>query len=73
MNTTPNFLSLWNPHFILHRTYLIAFSFRLTGSLAEAEDMVQETFLACADVDPEPVANHRAWSSECAPIGASIF
>jgi RNA polymerase sigma-70 factor (ECF subfamily) len=61
MSTTPSYLADWDKHFILHRPHLIAFSFRLTGSLAEAEDMVQETFIACDGTDPLTIENHRAW------------
>lgn len=33
----------------------------MTGSLAEAEDIVQETFVACLGTDPAEILNHRAW------------
>jgi RNA polymerase sigma-70 factor (ECF subfamily) len=56
-----NYLTAWEPQFIKHRPFLLSFSFRLTGSLSEAEDMVQETFLACAETDPAGVSNHRSW------------
>lgn len=44
-----------------HRPFLIAFSFRMTGSLAESEELVQETFLECAEIDPAGIQNHRSW------------
>ena len=39
----------------------MAFSFRLTGSLAEAEDIVQDTFIECAKYNPDEIQNHKAW------------
>jgi RNA polymerase sigma-70 factor, ECF subfamily len=56
-----NYLNAWEPHLTKHRPFLLSFSFRLTGSLSEAEDMVQETFIACAETDPATVNNHRSW------------
>lgn len=44
-----------------HRPYLVSFAFRMTGSLAEAEDLVQETFLAIDQVDPSTIENHKSW------------
>lgn len=51
----------WEPYLILHRPYLVSFAFRMTGSLAEAEEIVQETFLECANIEPSQIKNHRAW------------
>lgn len=56
-----NHLAAWETHFTKHRPFLLSFSYRLTGSLSEAEDMVQEAFIACAETDPETVSNHRSW------------
>ena len=56
-----NFLSAWEPRLLQHKQYLIAFAFRMTGSLAEAEDIVQDTFIECAYVDPLTIDNHKAW------------
>jgi RNA polymerase sigma-70 factor (ECF subfamily) len=39
----------------------MSFSFRMSGSLTESEDIVQDTFLSCADVNPESVLNHKSW------------
>src|SRR6476660_350810 len=56
-----NYLNAWEPVFTKHRPFLLSFSFRLTGSLSEAEDMVQDTFIACAETDPSTISNHRSW------------
>lgn len=61
MNNESNFLPQWERYFILYRPYLLSFGFRMTGSLTESEDIVQETFMACMETDPESVANHKAW------------
>ncbi len=51
----------WEQYFIQHRPYLVAFAFRMTGSLSEAEDIVQDAFIECAKVDPLEITNHKAW------------
>lgn len=51
----------WNNTLIQHRHFLVSFAFRMTGSLAEAEDIVQETFLECAMVPPSQIENPKAW------------
>ena len=56
-----NYIQEWEKVFLQNRPYLISLSFRLTGSLAETEDIVQETFLACVSVNPETIDNHKAW------------
>lgn len=56
-----NYLKNWESYFIQYRPYLMSLSFRMTGSLAEAEDVVQETFIACSNTDPSKVENHKAW------------
>jgi RNA polymerase sigma-70 factor (ECF subfamily) len=56
-----NYLRDWETQFITHRPYLVSFAFRMTGSLAEAEELVQETFIECANVDPQTILNHRSW------------
>jgi len=54
-------ISLWEKIFVQHRPYLISFAYRMTGSLTEAEDIVQDTFVACSDVDPREIQNHKSW------------
>jgi RNA polymerase sigma factor (sigma-70 family) len=44
-----------------HRAHLRAVSYRMLGSLAEADDAVQETWLRLTSVDPGDVRNLRAW------------
>lgn len=40
---------------------MLALAFRMTGSLAEAEELVQDTFLECHRYHPQEIDNHRAW------------
>lgn len=58
---TPNYLDDWKAYWTEHRTYLLAFAFRMTGSLAEAEDIVQDAFIECAEVDPKSIHNPKSW------------
>lgn len=56
-----NFFSGWEGHFSQYRPYLISFAFRMTGSLSEAEDIVQDTFLQCGNIDATEITNHKSW------------
>ena len=56
-----NYLSAWEEDWNQHRRFLIAFAFRMTGSLSEAEDLVQDTFLECAHVPRARINNPKAW------------
>lgn len=56
-----NYIQDWESLFIQYRPYLMSFCFRMTGSLTEAEDIVQDAFIACADVDPKTVTNPKSW------------
>ena len=56
-----NYIHQWERHFTQHRPFLISFAFRMTGSLSEAEDIVQDALLACANVDPSKIENHKSW------------
>ncbi|MGH3347754.1 MAG: RNA polymerase sigma factor SigJ [Nocardioides sp.] len=44
-----------------HRGYLQAVAYRMLGSVAEAEDAVQEAWLRLSRVDDSPIRNLRAW------------
>lgn len=44
-----------------HRTHLVGVAYRITGTLADAEDAVQEAWLRLARVDPAQVRDMRAW------------
>lgn len=56
-----NYLNDWEKLFIEYRPYLISFGFRMTGSLTEAEDIVQDAFIACADTNPATVKSPKSW------------
>lgn len=56
-----NHLKDWEKLFIEYRPYLISFGFRMTGSLTEAEDIVQDAFIACAQTDPSQVKSPKSW------------
>lgn len=56
-----NYIREWESHFITYRPYLVSFAFRMTGSLAEAEELVQDTFLECAHVNPQEINNPKSW------------
>jgi RNA polymerase sigma factor (sigma-70 family) len=47
--------------FQAHRAHLRAVSYRMLGSLAEADDAVQETWLRLTSTDTGEVRNLRAW------------
>lgn len=47
--------------FQAERAHLIGVGYRLTGSLADAEDAVQEAWLRLDRVDPDTVLDLRAW------------
>lgn len=44
-----------------HRPHLIGVAYRILGSVAEADDAVQEAWLRTCDVDPESIENIRQW------------
>lgn len=44
-----------------HRRHVLDIAFRMTGSLAEAEDVVQEAFMRLANVDIDTIDDVRAW------------
>jgi RNA polymerase sigma-70 factor, ECF subfamily len=44
-----------------HRRYLFAVAYRLLGTVSEAEDAVQETYLRLRRAAPAELANPRAW------------
>ncbi|MFG1694676.1 RNA polymerase sigma-70 factor [Nonomuraea sp. NPDC049309] len=47
--------------FVTHRNLLFTVAYELLGSAADAEDVLQETWLRWADVDPGTVQDHRAY------------
>ena len=61
MENKNNYFSEWEGLFIQYRPYLISFAFRMTGSLSESEDIVQDTFLQCAPINPKDVTSPKSW------------
>ncbi|MEU6882318.1 RNA polymerase sigma-70 factor [Streptomyces sp. NPDC046712] len=47
--------------FIAHRNLLFTVAYEMLGSAADAEDVLQETWLRWVDVDREQVRDHRAY------------
>lgn len=44
-----------------HRSHLLSAAYRLTGSVSDAEDAVQEAWLRLTDADTASIRNLRAW------------
>jgi len=65
-----NYLNAWESDWKQYRPFLISFAFRMTGSLSEAEDLVQDTFLECAGVPRSEIRNAKSWLTKiCANKG----
>ncbi|GAA4777094.1 MULTISPECIES: RNA polymerase sigma-70 factor [Streptomyces] len=47
--------------FVAHRNLLFTVAYEMLGSAADAEDVLQETWLRWAEVDPDQVADPRAY------------
>src|SRR5881396_1228152 len=47
--------------FEAHRSFLAGLAYRMLGSIAEAEDIVQDAYLRWAQVDPSSVTHPRAF------------
>ncbi len=47
------------------RSHLLGLAYRLLGTLAEAEDAVQDTYLKWQGVDAAPIRNPEAWLTTC--------
>ena len=47
--------------FETHRSFLAGLAYRMLGSVAEAEDVVQDAFLRWAQADPSTIAHPRAY------------
>jgi RNA polymerase sigma-70 factor (ECF subfamily) len=47
--------------FVNHRNLLFTIAYEMLGSAADAEDVLQETWLKWADVEHDVVENHRAY------------
>ena len=47
--------------FAEHRRFLVGLAYRMLGSVAEAEDVVQDAWLRFGEVDPATLDSPRAW------------
>lgn len=47
--------------FEMHRSFLAGLAYRMLGSLAEAEDVVQDAYLRWAQADAPAIAHPRAY------------
>ncbi len=61
MDRQGNSLKTWEECYKIQRNFLISYAFRMTGSLMDAEDIVQDTVSECLKHDFEKIENHRAW------------
>jgi len=63
-------LNSWESDWAKYRPFLVSFAYRMTGSLSEAEDLVQETFLECAQVPRSEIRSPKSWLTKiCANKG----
>src|SRR6202000_1586740 len=53
--------------FITHRNLLFTVAYEMLGSAADAEDVLQETWLRWAGVDLSTIENHRAYLVRITP------
>ena len=58
--------------FETHRSFLVGLAYRMLGSVAEAEDVVQDAFLRWTAAERETVANPRAYLARVVSRRASI-
>ena len=61
MEKSENYLPEWENLWKQHQRFLISFAFRMTGSLSEAEDLAQDTFIECAGTPPSEIRNPKSW------------
>jgi RNA polymerase sigma-70 factor (TIGR02957 family) len=57
----PSLVDVSHDPFITHRSLLFTVAYEMLGSAADAEDVVQETWLRWADVDQDEVRDPRAY------------
>lgn len=70
MEMKENYLSDWEEDWKQHRSFLISFAYRMTGSFSEAEDLVQDTFLECANAPRGEIRNPKSFLTKiCANKG----
>lgn len=70
MTMSEDHFNAWESDWKQYRPFLISFAYRMTGSLSEAEDLVQETFLECARVPRSEIRNPKSWLTKiCANKG----
>lgn len=61
MHRQGNSFTSWKDCYIRQRKFLISYAYRMTGSLADAEDLVQDTISDCLTQEFASIKNHAAW------------
>lgn len=61
MESSQSHAGQWEGILKRYRPYLVSLAFRMTGSLSDAEDIVQETFVECSRVDPSQISSPKSW------------
>src|SRR5690606_32692457 len=51
----------WELAYSQHKKYLTSLIFRMTGSLSEAEEIVQDAFVEFLNIDSKSINNSRSW------------
>ena len=70
MAMSTDHFSAWEADWKQYRPFLTSFAYRMTGSLSEAEDLVQDTFLECARFPRSEIKNPKSWLTKiCANKG----
>src|SRR5579864_7554750 len=67
MAPTEELLTSW---YEAHRRFLWGLSYRITGSAADADDIVQETFVRAFQRGPDRLDDPRGWLTRVAVNGA---
>src|SRR4051794_26373580 len=61
VNRRESFMDTATEAFVAHRNLLFTVAYQMLGSAADAEDVLQETWLRWSGIDVDPVENQRAY------------